>query len=323
MSERRHNVLIGSGGTGAAFAALLSLRRNWDSSVHVVVIDTNPARLVAASVLADEFETVPPFSDSGAAEAVCEVAARHSIDTYMPIFDSEVILAARLRDAGRLPAGVRVLSPSTASALICEDKLATYRWLIDQGVPTPFTSELGAGVPPEGWFLKRRRGYGSRGARRVVVNDPAWPTGEERHEYILQALCSPPEVTADVFWARREGLLRVVCRERLETKEGVCTKARVFEDGDLAALARKVAHGLELEGSFCMQVMRGDGEWVVTDINPRCGGGTSMSVPLGIDFFAAAFAHAWREDPRRFLPPLAGEACVVRQYSDVVTARKR
>ncbi len=299
----------------------MSLRRHWDSRVRVVVIDTNPARLVAASVLADACETIPPFSDPRAADAVRMVVALYNVDTYMPVFDSEVVLAARLHEEEELPKSVRVLAPSVASALICEDKLATHRWLTEQGIPSPYTCDLAAGAPPGAWFLKRRYGYGSRDARRIVFPGQDMLDPGERREYIVQERCSGPEVTLDVFSSLCEGLVRVLCRERLEVKEGVCTKARVFEDPELAALARKVAQGLQLDGSFCVQVMRRRDEWVVTDINARPGGGTSMSAPLGIDFFAAAFAHAWGEDPWRFLRSLQGEAFVVRQYTDLVTAR--
>lgn len=322
MNETPRSVLIGAGGTGAAFAAVMSLRRHWDSNVRVVVMDTNPARLVAASVLADACETIPPFSDPRAAEAVCAAVARHSISTYLPVFDSEVVLAARLREEGRLPADVRVLAPPATSARICEDKLLTYRWLTEQGIATPFTSHLAAGVSPGEWFLKRRVGYGSRGARRIVFGGFDELPPVEPQEWVVQEVCCGPEVTLDVFFSLPDGRTYVVCRERLEVKAGVCVKARLFHDTKLAALAAKVAQGLKLDGVSCMQVMRRDGDWVVTDINPRPGGGTAMSAPLGIDLLAAAFAHTWGEDPWCFLPTLDGETFVVRQWVDLVTARK-
>jgi len=315
------NVLVGAGGTGTAFGALMALRRHWDRDLRIVVTDTNPPHLVAASLLADAFRQVPFSTDATFPDILKATIAGERIDTYLPVVDHEIGLASAMLAAGELPAELRLLAPPAWAAALCQDKLAEHEWMMGHGMPTPETRAIGAQIPPGTWFLKRRQGFGGRDARRVTLAHVGELTAEEREHFVLQAVCSEPEVTLDVFHSSRFDLRRIVCRERLETKAGVCTKARIFRDDELESLALRVASLLEIDGGFCMQVMRCEGRWTVTDINPRLGAGTAMSVPLGTDFFAAAFACAWGEDPARFLPLLEGEAFVVRQHADFVTHR--
>ena len=126
----------------------------------------------------------------------------------------------------------------------------------------------------------------------------------------------------DVFYDPENDFIRVVCRERIETKSGVSTKARLFEDDELSRFARTIAVGLKLKGSFCFQVMRNSHGWVVTDVNPRPGAATAMCALTGNDFFAATFAYHWGEDARVFFRPLNGEQFVTRQYSEFLMGTK-
>jgi hypothetical protein len=100
----------------------------------------------------------------------------------------------------------------------------------------------------------------------------------------------------------------------------VCTKARIFEDADLATLAGSVATQLDLAGSFCIQVMKRheDYTWQITDINPRPGAGTRMTAAAGVDLTAAGMAEAFGEDPQPFLKPLEHTTHVVRTYEEWV-----
>jgi predicted ATP-grasp superfamily ATP-dependent carboligase len=128
-----------------------------------------------------------------------------------------------------------------------------------------------------------------------------------------------PEITLDTFRGR-DGRSRTVCRERLEVKAGVCTKARLFEDEVLADLGRRVAEGLDIRGSFCMQMMQNpqSNGWEITDVNCRPGAGTRLSAAAGVDVLSAWFADRWGEDPARFLRPLSRECFVVRSYQEWV-----
>ncbi|MEO8227531.1 MAG: ATP-grasp domain-containing protein [Gemmatimonadota bacterium] len=311
-------VWLGAAGTGTAFGIAASIRARWGGAVRLIAADTNPAHLVAASALADAFVQVPPAASPEFAAFLTHHLVQARATTYVPILDREILVAAELAEAGRLPAGLALIAPAAATARICLDKLATAAWLTQQGLPSPRTQlARDASWDDADIVAKPRHGVGSVGFRRITSRDELAALGGSE-DLVVQELCCAPEITLDVFRSRRTGFVRAVCRERLEVKAGVCTKARIFESDELADLARRVAEGLALTGTFCMQVMRAttDGSWRITDINPRPGAGTRMTVAAGVDILCAGLADAWGMDVEPLLHSLPRERFVVRQYAE-------
>ncbi len=287
--------------------------------MHLVGADTNPAHLVSASVLCDSFVQIPPWDAPGFRAALTSVIEREEIGIYAPFLDAELALAAELHESGAWPT-TWVVAPSAGVARICLDKWQAARWLEAHDIDGPPTWLASDALPGGPFFYKPRAGNGSRGARRVASLAELDPT--ERELGIVQTPCAAPEVTVDAFYAPETGVLATLARERLETKSGVATKARLFHSPPLEALALRLAQALPLPGTFCFQVMTHEGRPVVTDINPRPGAATAMSVAVGMDFFGASFARARGEDPRPAFRKLSGEAFVTRQYCEFVSRRE-
>ena len=137
-------------------------------------------------------------------------------------------------------------------------------------------------------------------------------------DYVIQEKCESPEITIDFVKNPKTGKHYYACRERLETKSGVCTKARFFNDEELEQLSLKLSDLLNLD-FYCYQVMKLNGEWVVTDVNPRLGAGTEMGSAVGLDFFSAMIAILIGEDERPYVMKLEKEQFVCRQYDNFVT----
>jgi biotin carboxylase len=289
--------------------------------MRVVVADTNPRELVAASADADAFVQVPAVRDARFSEVFNDAAVRSEVDTWVPVHDLEVIAAAEARDRGGLPPGIVTTAPALEAARLCWDKLRVSAVLVDSGLPTPRTVRSDV----SGWrgpcVVKPRNGVGSRGMR--LLDSPSLRTSEEASAaFLLQEPCVGPEVTIDAFRSARDGWFAATCRERLDVRAGIATRCRVFADERLSSLAEDVAKAIGLTGTFCMQVMRSvdrDG-WLVTDVNPRPGGATRMSVAAGMDYHSALLADVWGDDPRPYLPGLVGERWVARGYVERVLA---
>lgn len=316
-----HRVLIGTAGTGTSWGILVSLRESFPDT-YIVATDMAPAHLVAASAEADRFQRVPAVDDEMFVEFLLELLREADIDTYVPTHDTEVTLAAILREKHRLNGVTCPAPPSWASAL-CWDKLALATWLTERGFPTPPTvsaaqlKDIGSG-----WFVKPRHGVGSVGAERLMSGGALelWRRDREAALWVAQPLLAGPEVTIDAFIAA-DGRGAAVCRERVEVKSGVCTKARVFHHSQLEALALEVGRNLQFRGAFCVQTMKaGEGDWQLTDVNPRPGAGTRIAAAVGFNTHAAMFADLWGEDARPHLRRLETDRWVVRQYKEVVLA---
>lgn len=323
MSPPDHVLWLGSAGTATAFGVARSVRAVWGQRVGIVAADVNPPHLVAAAALADSAEQVPYLADAdGFADTLAAGLQRHGADTYMPLLVEEILLAARLRAAGSLPPGITVLAPGVETAEACTDKLELANLLAAHGVPVPPTSTAGqAQWWPEGVVVKSRRGEGSRDVQVCTSESELEAARSRGTEAVAQRMCQPPEVTVDAFRSGDGSIFRALCRERIEVKAGVSTKARAFTDPALEDICRRLADALELPGALTIQAMRGPDGWEITDVNPRCGGGTRLAAAVGVDTTAAALADVWGEDPGRHLEPFEGEAWIVRHYEELVSRR--
>jgi carbamoylphosphate synthase large subunit len=329
--ETLRTVWVGASGSATGFGIIRSIRDHWGDEVRIVALDTNPPALNASSVFADDYRQVPAVADAGydaALEALIERVSGPTI--YFPVYDAEILHAARRAEAGALPPALTILTAGDARAVgACNDKLAAFETLVAAGLPaaatTPLSAARFAGAP---MVVKARHGVAS--TPQYVEREAELHECQRRldvDDTVAQERCLLPEVTIDAFIGRPGGpnaaVRQVLCRERLETKAGVVTKARVFADAELSRLATGVASAFRLAGAICLQVMRSraDGGWRVTDVNPRPGGGTRMSAAAGWDFVVATLVDVLGGAAE--FPPIALPQTVVRQHAEFVTTRSR
>ena len=317
--DKRPVVWIGAAGTGTAFGLAQSLRNRWGNDIVLVGADINPSYLVATSKLTDFFVTIPPVNDPDFPTAMKAGLNAYRVTVYVPILDEEIIWAADELESGGLHSRIDVIAPSAQSAHRCFDKIAAFNWMREVTLPTIETLSITeAHWAGHQLFAKPRFGRGSIGTRSVgsaLELDSLKALGED---LIVQPKCEHPEVTVDAI--RWPGGHRAVARERIEVKSGVCTKARVYEDVELSEVARRIGEGLGLRGAFCFQVMRTTpaGFWAITDINPRPGAGTRLSVAVGVDFYSAMVADRIGLPIEPLLPKIKHQLYVVRQYSEYI-----
>jgi carbamoylphosphate synthase large subunit len=306
-------ILLTSAGTGSAFAMAEAVINNFKDKLELFLCDINPKELVSAASLTDNFFQAPLITDKDYSTFMVNLILSQNIDYCIPFIDLDISLFVDIYERVNREIQLHISDKQTAE--ICADKMLSYYWLKENGINTPETFTTDGIDSNANLILKPRIGFGS-----VVVelNRQNLNTLTSHFDYIAQEICSKPEITIDVFRNIDKNQFFYVCRERIETKLGVCTKAKLFLDEKLGRIAMKIADGLNLR-YFCFQVMQLKGRWVVTDINPRLGSGTPMCSVAGIDFFSAAIADMLGEDGMKFLEPLRNEVYVTRQYRNILS----
>ena len=319
VNKRKNVVLIGAAGSGPAFGMVSRIRASWGDDVEIICTDTNDGHLVTTSLLCDRFYKVPPASDAAFFENLISIISKHSVTTYVPVVNQEFALAPRVLSDPRAE-GVDVVLPGDPGLEICLDKYAASKWLNEVGLPTPETQLATEFVSTEQYFMKLRDSFGSRGAQIVTGEYLGTQSEDALGDMIIQPVCDGPEVTIDFFSDADAGYYRFVCRERIETKSGVCTKARLFQDENLGRYGAVMAEKLNVRGSFCFQVMKKGSAWLITDINFRPGAGTALSCAAGYDFFSAMFACRWKEPYEHYFRDSGtfDDVFVTRQYAEFV-----
>ncbi|MFN3076306.1 MAG: ATP-grasp domain-containing protein [Alphaproteobacteria bacterium] len=320
MTRRKQRLLISAGGTATTWHLSSLVREVFPDHFELLVCDIYPPHLVASSRLAQRCFQVPPVADPGYRAHMLALFAAEGIDLYVPLIDADVYEFPS-DDPSLEALGVRSTGAVAASAPLLRNKRVLAEFLDRHGIVVPgrlVEEDLSTRPPDERVFVKPEKGFGSRGAGVATVA-AARARLRDEEGLVVQALCRPPEITVEVFNGTTG--VRALCRERLETKEGVCTKARIWWDEELEALARHLCTVLALPVAFCFQVLRDDrGRWTVVDLNPRLGAGTALSTAYGWSLASAALAAWGRLDlaPEDFLRLQPEERHVLRVYSEIV-----
>jgi carbamoylphosphate synthase large subunit len=282
----------------------------------LIAADTNRRELCAASSLCDLFVRTVGVDHESFREDLTTLVREEGVTAYIPIIDEEISGAATFASAMNLS----VVGLNEEGAKICFDKFSTHQFLKELGIPTveTFSSDdpFDQMKNMNGQLIaKPRHGRGSLGFR--LLDSPS-DAARLDSDYVVQPRLSAPEFTVDAFLSGET--FRAVCRERIETKAGVCTKARVFTDPALECVVQVVGEALSVRGAYCVQFMHdGHGNPLITDVNPRPGAGTAMSGACGVDFLSAHVAEALGRDPTRYLQPLGRQRYVLRVFSEIVT----
>lgn len=315
----KKNIIIGAAGSGTAFAAITSLRKNWGDDVYVVGLDTNPRHLVTATLLVDKLVQMPPASEPSFLEELLKEASSCGESLFMPLLPEELLAFQKYGTRPGQAKSLKVIGIEPGDAASVLDKLVLFQRAQAAGITCPKTEPASVGMTySSGCLLKPRLGYGSRGVHRSAEGKPCMGP-ESPENYIVQDFINGPELTVDAFYQRSTGFAWSVCRERLEVKSGVSVKCRLFRDVFFDEMAQTLANTFKLNGAFCFQVIQSKRGPVLIDLNPRPGAGTSMSTLTGNDFFAAGFSLAFNEEFKRHFTPVTQEAFVTRQYVDFLS----
>ncbi len=241
----------------------------------------------------------------------------HGIEILAPLIDEDIALFPLDNlDLRRL--GVRSTAPAGKVCARITDKVAMYGWMRSIGVPVPQQFGRNELEPGLDYLVKPERGFGSRGVA-MLKGRSIKESAEYASGFIVQEVCHAPEITVEIF--RDQGSISALCRERIETKGGVCTKARFFRDAELEGLVEAIAAEVELPAASCVQFMRNsDEKWRLTDFNLRLGAGTALSTVAGFELARAALC-IWLGKGRESLEYLRmpdRERFAVRVYEEIL-----
>lgn len=308
-------------GTNACYHIAKTIKKHFSDYFYIIGCDINKEWLIPTQPYLDEFFQTPFSSDENYYSFILKICETSKIDWILPSFDSDQFLfSGDNQDLIKL--GVKSFGISKKLDFY-KDKIVTNKFLESIGIPVPkfFTRE--ELIDEKKYFVKPIHGVGSIGVG--VKKGFEIKNAVDVTEYIIQEICSEPEYTLECFSFNKK--IYSICRERIASKAGVCTKTRIFKKPELQKYAQILAENVELPYIFNMQFMRNPaGEYVCTDLNLRTAGGMSLSYAAGWDEVSAIANIMLKKDERTILQTVdkdIEEQYVVRAYEDIVTKQVR
>lgn len=276
---------------GRRNALLQDVRKSLNGSYGIIATDLSP--VAPALFEADKAFLVPRIDDPHYFETILKICKDNDVKAITTLIDPEIELLASHR--GELLAeGVLPLCPSKETAHLCFNKYEMFRHLSSNGVRTVLTYDclerfkegLEKGEVAFPVFMKPVSGSGSVGIGRVDNWEEAVEKfNDHRFTYIIQELMTGGDCDADVYvdcFSHKP--VAIFSKRKIESRIGGASKTISFKDPKLFAFIEEVCSVLELNGPCDMDFFYKDGDYYLSEINPRFGGAYLHAYGAGVDF---------------------------------------
>jgi len=258
------------------------------------VIATDNSSIAPALYEADKQYVVPRIDDPTYIDRVLKICKENDVKAITTLIDPEIEILANNRDLF-LKEGIVPLCPSKETAAYCFDKYAMFQHLSHNHIRTVLTYDTMEHFL-EGYqkgeisfpvFIKPRTGSGSVGIHKVEsLEELTKFMNEAAYDYIIQEFMNGGDCDADVYIdCVSHEPVAIFSKRKLETKIGGASKTISFKDEKLFSFVKEVCKVLELNGPVDMDLWYKDGEYYLSEINPRFGGAYLHAYGAGVDFF--------------------------------------
>lgn len=259
---------------------------------NVTIIATDNSCYAPALYLADKQYLVPLIKDDAYIPTILDICKKERIDAVTTFIDPEIEVLAKHREEFK-KIGVEVLAPYEETAVYCFDKFKMYQYLVEQNIPTvvtfgdmeTFEAAFVKGEIKFPVFVKPRTGSGSVGARKVNNMEMLRELVSTDPSLIVQELMTGVDMDADVYIDTiTHEAVSAFSKKKIETKIGGASKTISFKDEKLFAFIQEIVSKFKFNGPVDMDFFYKDGQYYLSEINPRFGGAYLHAYGAGVDF---------------------------------------
>ena len=237
---------------------------------------------------------LPPVTSPEYGDSLVEIVSEKDINVIVPTIDTELPILASLRDKF-LKIGCHVVVSSRDLVDIAQDKWKTVRFFKDKGISVPRSwlpdadesGELEKGVGlPEVVFIKPRNGSASQYTFRIKKEEVS-AFSKVVPSPIVQEYLPYTEITVDALLDLQGNLVHYVPRKRIRTVGGESIQGVTLGDHDVRAWLINLLNIIsELGGigPITVQYFSSPEGPILSEINPRFGGGFPLTLAAGGDY---------------------------------------
>lgn len=253
------------------------------------VIATDCSNIAPAIYAADKFYIVPRMTDPNYLEVILDICRNEKIDGVLSLIDPELsLLAKHVEDFKTV--GTTVIGSSYELCEMSLDKMQMYEWLTAHQYKCAksyvdkerFYKDVDAGLISYPVFVKPVRGSASIAVSKVYNRDTIELLFSQNEELMIQEFLNGQEIGADVYIDMITGeVASVFTKKKLKMRAGETDKAVSFKDDKLFALIERFALEAEYRGQIDVDIFAIDGEYYISEVNPRFGGGYPHAYECG------------------------------------------
>ena len=246
-----------------------------------IVIATDASELGPAIYEADKYYIVPQITAPGYIDAILDICKREKIDGLLSLIDPELSLLAANEEKFKAIGTTVVGSPYE----LCEmslDKMQMYEWLKTHGYncarswmdKDKFFEAVDAGKITYPVFVKPYRGSASISISKVCDRETVELLFAHSEDLMIQEFLNGQEIGADVYIDMISGeVVSIFTKKKILMRAGETDKAVSFKAPELFELIEKFVKEAGYRGQIDIDIFEIDGEYYISEVNPRFGGG--------------------------------------------------
>lgn len=281
------NILILSCGTRNKVVQYF--KKTWADVGRVIATDMNPN--APALYEADGHYLVPRITAPDYLDVVLDICKKEQIRGVLSLIDPELSLLAANRERFA-SIGVTVIGSGYEQCERTLDKMQMYHWLTEHGYLCAksysnkeiFYAAVDAGEMEYPVFVKPVRGSASLSICKAQDRETVEFLFAHDDNLMIQQTMNGQEIGADVYIDMISGeVVSVFTKKKLLMRAGETDKAVSFKDEKLFALIKRFAKESGFCGQIDIDIFKIGGEYYISEVNPRFGGGYPHAYECGVD----------------------------------------
>lgn len=281
------NILILSAGTRNKVVQYFKKALNGNG----MVVATDCSTVAPSIYEADKYYIVPRMTEEGYIDVILDICKKEKIDGVLSLIDPELSLLAQNKEKFE-KVGTTVIGSSYE---LCErtlDKMDMYNWLTEHNYKCAksytdkeeFYKDLDMGKAKFPVFVKPVRGSASVAISKVNDRDTIDLLFAHSNNLMIQEFLDGQEIGADCYIDMVSGqVVSIFTKKKLVMRAGETDKAVSFKDEKLFELIERFVNDSGFRGQIDIDIFDVNGEYYISEVNPRFGGGYPHAYESGCD----------------------------------------
>ena len=281
------NILILSAGTRNKIVQYFRKELNGEGKV----IATDCSNLAPAIYEADGYYIVPRITDENYINIILDICKKENIDTLISLIDPELSLISKNIELFR-EIGVNPIISDYDKVEMCFDKYEMYKFLINNNFKTPksyidkekFLEDLEKGEITFPVFVKPVRGSASININKINNKEELDVIWKQADNLIIQEFMNGQEYGADVYIdILSNEPVAIFTKKKIKMRAGETDKSVSVKDEALFNLIKDFVKKAGFKGIIDIDIFEIDGEYFISEVNPRFGGGYPHAYECGVN----------------------------------------
>lgn len=245
-----------------------------------------------ALYFADKYEIVPRIDHPHYIPCLKDICQRHQIRAVFSLIDPELSLLARVKDHFA-EIGVTIIVSDPKVTDLCLDKLKTTDFLITHQLPhipsytllDSIIRDLHDNKLSLPLIAKPKMGSASQGITIIETLDQLQTFFDNQTNYIVQPLLVGDEIGVDAYVDLITNQpISIFTKKKLQMRAGETDKSVSYIDLELVDLVKRLLAHLRPVGPIDIDCFKTSSGYVISEINPRFGGGYPHAYECGVNF---------------------------------------